>query len=388
MPKFNNARQLPSGRWQGRYVGPDGKSHAKTFSTAREAADWVGSQKGDARSGEWVSPLDASVPFSEWFDRYTAARVDARASTLARDASYSDNHIVPEFGTRPIGDIAQPDVTSWVGRLVNEKGLAPSTVHAIYQVFNGAMSAAVDAKVIRTSPCFKVKLPTIEQEEMRFLTPKEIARLVVATPDRYKALVLVACYGGLRIGELAGLNREDYNPATRRLHVARNAVEVRGRLTLGSPKTKAGRRSVALPGAVAEAVAAHLRDFTGPGEDSPIFAGADGARLRANHFRARVWRDATEAAGLAGLRIHDMRHTAIALWIHAGAPVLQVSKQAGHSKVAFTLQRYGHLYDDAADTLTAGLDALMGDTLARAAGDGLAPVVPLRRAKSVPSTAT
>jgi hypothetical protein len=39
---------------------------------------------------------------------------------------------------------------------------------------------------------------------MRFLNPTEVARLADVIDVRYRALVLVAAYGGLRIGELVG----------------------------------------------------------------------------------------------------------------------------------------------------------------------------------------
>jgi integrase len=48
---------------------------------------------------------------------------------------------------------------------------------------------------------------------MRFLTPVEIARLADTIRPHYRALVLVGAYGGLRIGELAGLRRERCSPA-------------------------------------------------------------------------------------------------------------------------------------------------------------------------------
>jgi integrase len=44
---------------------------------------------------------------------------------------------------------------------------------------------------------------------MRFLTPAEVATLADAIQPRYRALVLVGAYGGLRIGELAGLRIHD-----------------------------------------------------------------------------------------------------------------------------------------------------------------------------------
>jgi integrase-like protein len=77
-------------------------------------------------------------------------------------------------------------------------------------------------------------------------------------------------------------------------------------------------------------------------------------------FRARVWRPATRAAGLDGLRIHDLRHTAVALWIAAGANPKEVAARAGHASVSFTLDRYGHLYPEADTALRDRLDALYG----------------------------
>jgi hypothetical protein len=75
-------------------------------------------------------------------------------------------------------------------------------------------------------------------------------------------------------------------------------------------------------------------------------------------FRARVWRPAVAAAGLGGLRIHDLRHTAVALWIAAGAGPKEVAARAGHTSVSLTLHRYGHLYPEADVALRDRLDEL------------------------------
>jgi integrase len=116
-------------------------------------------------------------------------------------------------------------------------------------------------------------------------------------------------------------------------------------LHIGSPKTRASRRTVGLPRFVAEELAAHLADADDL--DAFVFTAPQGGPLRVTGFRARVWRRATRAAGLDGLRIHDLRHTAVALWIAAGANPKEVSARAGHASVSFTLDRYGHLYPEA-----------------------------------------
>jgi integrase len=75
-------------------------------------------------------------------------------------------------------------------------------------------------------------------------------------------------------------------------------------------------------------------------------------------FRHRVWRPATLAAGLPGLRIHDLRNTAVALWIAAGASPKEVAVRAGHTSTSFVLDRYGHLFPEADAALCDRLDAL------------------------------
>jgi integrase len=131
---------------------------------------------------------------------------------------------------------------------------------------------------------------------------------------------------------------------------------VGGRLHVGPPKTRASRRTVGLPRAVVEELAAHLATPAPP--DAFVFTAPKGGPLRVIAFRARIWRPATRNAGLDGLRIHDLRHTAVALWIAAGANPKEVAARAGHTSVSFTLDRYGHLYPESDAALRDRLDAI------------------------------
>jgi integrase len=115
-----------------------------------------------------------------------------------------------------------------------------------------------------------------------------------------------------------------------------------------------------LPGGAAEA-------------DAFVFTAPQGGPLRVIAFRARVWRPATRKAGLDGLRIHDLRHTAVALWIAAGAGPKEVATRAGHTSVSFTLDRYGHLYPEADTALRDRLDALYVAGAGAEPGDRAAP---------------
>jgi integrase len=137
--------------------------------------------------------------------------------------------------------------------------------------------------------------------------------------------------------------------------VAEILTEVRGKLIAGPPKTRAGRRTVGLPPFVVGELQAQL---AAKRPSSHVFTAPGGGPLRVPSFRARFWVPATKAAGLQGLRIHDLRHTAVALWIAAGATPKEVAVRAGHTSVSFTLDRYGHLYPEADTTLRDRLEAL------------------------------
>jgi integrase len=198
---------------------------------------------------------------------------------------------------------------------------------------------------------------------MLFLTPAEVARLADSIRPCYRALVLLGAYGGLRIGEMAGLRRGRVDLDQGMVEVVEIVTEVSGYLHFGPPKTRAGYRRVGLPRVVVEALAEQLAR---PGSaDDLVFMGPQGGTLRLAGFRHRIWRPATRAAGLDGLRIHDLRHTAVALWIAAGANPKEVAARAGHTSVSFTLDRYGHLYPDADQALRDRLDALHALSQAR-----------------------
>jgi len=89
-----------------------------------------------------------------------------------------------------------------------------------------------------------------------------------------------------------------------------------------------------------------------------VFKAPGGGTLRISNLRRNVWRPAVVAANLNGLRIHDLRHTAVALWIAAGASPKEVPERAGHNSVSFVLDRYGHLFPEADTTLRSRLDDL------------------------------
>jgi integrase len=349
-------RRIWSGKasYRARYRDPAGRERSKSFARKADAERWLAEVEHAKTHGLWTDPRLGRIRFADWLTAWWATTTNLRPTTRARDETLLRRHALPRFGDLPLAAIGQLEVRAWVAQL-SAKGLAPATVVKTYQL-GKVLAAAVDAGYLAQSPCRNVPLPKIEREEMRFLTPTEIVALAEAIHARYRTLVFVGAYGGLRIGELAGLRWSRVDLLSGAVTVAEIVTEVKGKLFIGPPKTRAGRRTVGLPPFAVRELQAHLDATERP--TSHVFMAPGAGPLRVTSFRARFWVPATKAAGLQGLRIHDLRHTAVALWIAAGATPKEVAVRAGHTSVSFTLDRYGHLYPEADATLRDRLEAL------------------------------
>jgi integrase len=124
------------------------------------------------------------------------------------------------------------------------------------------------------------------------------------------------------------------------------------------PKSAAGRRSVAMPRLVADELEEHLRALPAVGPDALVFPAPEGGYLHLENFRKRIWLPAVAQAGLAPLRIHDLRHTCASLAIAAGADVKVLQRMLGHAPAALTLDHYGHLMPGQAESVAERLDLL------------------------------
>jgi integrase len=248
-------------------------------------------------------------------------------------------------------------VRSWLTNLQAQE-LSPSTVAKAYRLLSRILGAAVDAGYLVRNPCTVKGAGQERAPEMRFATVPQIAALAEAVGDRYRALVLVAAYGGLRWGELVGLKVKRVDLLHGRVTVAEQVAEVNGQLIPGPPKTAAGRRTITLPAVAAVALAEHLAEFAEPGPEGLVFPAPKGGYLRRSNFRRRWWVRATRAAGVEGLRFHDLRHSAATLALAAGANTRELMERMGRTSPQVAL-RYQHVMAGRDQAIAAALDALV-----------------------------
>lgn len=331
------------------------QQRSKTFTAYDDARRFKALLEGDLANGTYRDPRDAQVTVQEFSQRWWPTVVDLRPSTYDR-VELALRHVLKEFGSLPLSGVTHGHVAQWVA--AQTKVMSAASVRKNAFTLRRMLDAAVHEGLLKTNPVTAVRLPSVIHHEQRFLNKPEIDALVTAAPDQYKAMVLLAIYGGFRFGELCGLQRHSIDPMRNTVKISKTLVDLNGVVTLGPPKTKTSVRTVTLPRSVMQALVQHMESYTGGAPEDYVFTGPTGP-IRRCQFRGQVWLPTTRKAGLDGLRFHDLRHTFVALWVALGRNAKEVSRVAGHSSVAFTLDRYGHLYEVDEASLADDLDRLL-----------------------------
>ncbi len=266
---FGSVRKLGSGRWQARYHDATGRRHCapQTFAAKADAARYLATVEADMLRGVWTDPSLGMATFAEWVQQWQATATQLRPSTVATYDYLLRRFLMPAFAEVPLGRLDVLAVRGWLASLHRDGEVTPTTIAKAYRLLRRILAVAVEAGYLPRNPC-TVKGAGVERtREMRHVSVPELLRLAGLVPDRYRTMVLLAGFGGLRWGELVGLRRRHVELADATVTVAGQVTEVGGRFIAGPPKTSAGLRTVPLPVVGMTALVEHLDRHAQPGPD-------------------------------------------------------------------------------------------------------------------------
>jgi len=226
------------------------------------------------------------------------------------------------------------------------------------------MRTAVTDGVITSSPCRVSGAGVEDAAERPVATVSEIKALADAMPDRLRLVVHLATWCQLRRGEILGLRRQDVDPLHSIIHIEQSRTITRnGSSITKSPKSAAGRRSLAVSASVMEAVVAHLERFSASESDTLLFITLTGQPLTVGVLQ-RAWTKARLSVGRPDLHLHDLRHTGLTFAAATGATTAELMRRAGHASADAAL-RYQHATRDRDQVLAIALEDLMDPRDAR-----------------------
>ncbi|MCD0482339.1 tyrosine-type recombinase/integrase [Streptacidiphilus sp. ASG 303] len=358
--QFGAIRKLPSGRYQARYVGPDGvlRPADRTFATVTDADLWLAKKRIEIEDGRWLDPDAGRITVETWAYRWLASvEPQLKPKTRALYRGLIRSRIAPAFGDREVAAVRPIMVGEWVAAMGAE-GLSASRIRQAYRLMSQVMRSAVANGLRRESPCVDVRLPRMPETEPHILTPLEAARLVRETQQPYDVLVALLAFAGLRIGEAFALRRSDVDLAAGLLLVDENLSDAGGVLTFDTPKSHQ-KRTLALSPSLVKRLAVHL-DGLPAARDTLLFTTRSGTPLRYNQWRKACFDPAVTAAGLEDVTPHDLR-ASHASWVADRHGVMTAARRLGHSNGSVTTRHYARPVPGRDAEVAMAMDGWLGD---------------------------
>jgi integrase len=417
--RFGNVRKLPSGRYQMRYPGPDGRmrSAPQPFSNKSEANRYLTLVEAQIINGDSTDPQRAKVKLADYAAKWIEQRAGLRPKTVELYRWLLKAHILPHLGGVPLGKLSTPMIRDWRAALLGA-GVSTTMAAKAYRLLRAVLMTAVEEdKILTRNPCrvrgagseqaperpvltvaqvfelaervgvrpvgnirkldsgeyrlrYRVKggtmrrfpelFPTRAAADQALWKLAEDGQADVTRDDRLRALVLLAAFASLRWGEVTALRRCDIDTVNRTVRVRGAYVErVTGEMILGPTKSRAGRRTVAIPAAIMPHLLTHLARYTRPEADALVFTGIKGGPLRRSGFnKVTRWKHVVQAVGVPGLHLHDLRHTGNTLAADMGVSLRNLMARMGHDNERAALL-YQHRSNSADRAIADGLNALV-----------------------------
>jgi len=375
---WGSVRKLPSGRHQARYR-VDGKliSAPTTFRTKRDAEAYLANVRTDMERGNWVNPASGKVTLREYATKWLEQRADLRPRTVELYEGELRLHILPALGELELTKVTPTRVRDWHAAMLRADKPGNTTVAKCYRLLHTILNTAVTDELIVRNPCVIKGAGQETAAERPIASIPQVFDIADTIEPRFRAMVLVGAFVGLRLGEMLALTRERVDLLHGRIKVVEQYQELKdGTRVLGPPKSDAGVRTVAIPALLKPELEAHLATFAAPGKKGLVFCGPAGQPLRrASWYTA--WRRTMKALDIEGMKPHDLRHTGNTLTAIAGASTKELMARFGQSTSRAALI-YQHATQDRDQEIADALNGLIEAKLKqRPTGtDGGTPIGP------------
>lgn len=296
-----------------------------------------------------------------------------RARTLARYRQLLEVHVVPTLGSIKLAKLRPAHIQS----LLDGLAVGPRTKVHVYRALSESLRHALKLHLLSSNPAEGASPPRPARPSLTVPVAVDVNRLLRVASDGWlhTALVLSASTG-MRRGEVLALQWRSVDLDSRRANVEQAMENIGREIRFTTPKTDRGRRSVSLPaGCVAV-----LREVRKDQLERRVLLGAewqktdlivergDGDPIHPDLYSQR-FRRLAKKTGLAGVRLHDLRHFYASELLRAGVHPKVVSEGLGHASTAFTMDTYSHLLpsmqEAAADAIESSLYGTEGATSRR-----------------------
>ena len=270
----------------------------------------------------------AVLTYGEFFEQHYLRHVRQSKRSWDRDEELYRLRIKAAFGGKRLNQITRHQIQSFLTELA-EEGLAAATVRLHLVLLRFSLNCAREWGMLEgDNPASRIPMPYVDNRIERYLDEAELQRLLhVLRTDQNRTVCAIALFllsTGCRLNEALSARWSDIDTERRVLTIRAN-------------NSKSKRvRAVPLNDAALDV----LSSLDTRGEFEHVFVNR--ATKRPYTTIAKVWDRLRRKAGIAHLRLHDLRHGFASFLINDGRTLYEVQAILGHSSSKVT-ERYAHL---------------------------------------------
>lgn len=309
-----------------------------------------------------LAPDAAPTPSFQTFTTtwLTERQIEWRRSHIKVLTSTLEGHLLPHFGTKPVGSITKADILAFRAKLATLPGRAGDTmsnkrINGILAPLRQILNDAADRYGF-VSPTLALKPLRVRKSDVEPFTLEQVQQMLATVRVDWRHYFTVRFFTGMRTGEAHGLKWK-YVDFDKRL------VLVRETFVLGEDeytKTDSSQRDIQMTQLVFDALKAQ-HAATGKLSDY-VFCNREGNPLDNKNFTDRVWAPLLRHLGLTQRRPYQMRHTAATLWLAAGEAPEWIARQLGHSSTEMLFRVYSRYVPNLTRRDGSAIDRLLTST--------------------------
>jgi integrase len=234
------------------------------------------------------------------------------------------------------------------------KKLSEKSINHHHKLISTMLTTAVQWQLIISNPAERLKPPKVTAKEANYYDIPEVYRmfeLLEDEPIKYKTMIHIVIFCGLRAGELADLEWNDIDFENETITVSKQLQYLSGQgvYELGSTKSKAGNRIIAMPEMLTEL----LREYKEWQDNEKVLMGEQWVELDKLFTQedgkpifpmtpSKWFQKFIKKNNLPPLTFHQLRHTNISLMVGEGVDIATVGERSGHAKDYVSLRYYTH----------------------------------------------
>jgi integrase len=334
------------------------------FETKREAEQWFDAKKAEFAQGIVTDNRKTLKTYLEqWLvglRRESETTGTPTASTLHSYTNHVEKHIVPAIGNVKLADLEARHIEdalyAWrtTGRRRRQRNagtMSERTVAHIFGTLRTALGKARKQRSLPVNPCEFVTAPKFRRQERTPLDAEAAQTLLdkVGNDEAVGAAITMALGTGLRRGELCALTWANIDLRAASVTVSHSLERENGETRQKDTKTPESATTLPMAPFVVQRLRQHLKEqerrFSearlGPvTEHTPVFD-YGGTFWVPNTFGS-AWKRALKKAGLAHLRLHDLRHSFGGILRENGVDLKTIQKLMRHTDYRTTANIYLH----------------------------------------------